>query len=102
MKLDYIGDAAVNANQLDKAICEYSSALSLNPVFLQDVLVKRSKAYIALRLWEDALNDANKVRAFVLRRFHLVDTRSLGDHAQSIVSMGLREEARSFTRGRML
>ena len=101
-KLEHLGDTAMNAQRLDEAISAYSSALSLEPAAPSGLLVKRSKAYVATSLWEKALNDANEVRSFFLLWSDLVDARSLGDHARSIVSMGLREEARSFTPDRAL
>ena len=101
-KLEHLGDTAMNAQRLDEAISAYSSALSLEPAASSRLLVKRSKAYVATSLWEKALNDANEVRSFFLLWSDLVDARSLGDHARSIISMGPREEARSFTRGRTL
>ncbi|KAF8552355.1 hypothetical protein OG21DRAFT_1511593 [Imleria badia] len=61
MRLEYLGDTAVNAQQLREAISDYSSALSLDPAALPGLLIKRSRAYVSLSLWEDALNDANKV-----------------------------------------
>ena len=101
MKLEHLGDTAAIAQRLDEAISMYSSALSLEPAAPSGLLVKRSKVYVAKSSWEKALNDANEVCSFLLW-CDLVDARLLGDHARSIVSMGLREEARSFTRGRTL
>ncbi|KAN0094882.1 hypothetical protein V8E55_003169 [Tylopilus felleus] len=45
----------------DDAISHYSEALHLHPVTPLSFLLKRSKAYVAKGLWEQALNDANKV-----------------------------------------
>jgi len=73
-KLEYLGDASMNAQRLDSAIAEYSAALSLDPPISQNLFIRRSKAYIARGLWKDALNDANKVRFFVSCRFILVDS----------------------------
>ena len=101
-KLEHLGDTAMNAQRLDEAISTYSSALSLEPAAPSGLLVKRSNAYVARSFWEKALNDANEVRSFFLLWYDLVNARSLGDHARSIVSVGLREEARSSTRGRTL
>ena len=101
-KLEHLGDTATTTQRLDEAISVYSSALSLEPAAPSGLLVKRSKAYVATSSWGKALNDANEVHAFFLLWSDLVDSRSLGDRARSIVSMGLREEARSFTRGRTL
>ena len=57
---------AMSARQHDRAILQYSVALSFNPTNSQALLVKRSKARANLGLWEDALNDANQVRRFFL------------------------------------
>jgi len=70
--LEYLGDAAMNAQQLNEAISEYLSALTLDPPTPQGLFIKRSKVYVAQSLWENALNDANKVRCFVSCRFILV------------------------------
>jgi len=43
-KLESLGDAAMNAQQLDEAILEYSAALSLDCPVPQGFLIKRSKA----------------------------------------------------------
>ena len=99
-KLEGLGDTAMNAERHDVAISQYSVALSLNPAAPQGLFIKRSNAYIARGLWQDALNDANKARPFVPCRLVLIDASSLGDHAQSIVPMGLRKEACNFTQGR--
>ena len=61
MKLEHLGDSAMNAQQLNEAISHYSSALSLRPAAPSGLLIKRSKAYVVMGLWEDALSDANKV-----------------------------------------
>lgn len=62
----------MNTQQPDDAISKYSTALSLEPVAPpSNLLIKRSKAYSALSLWEYALNDADKVRSRVPYRFFL-------------------------------
>ena len=66
-KLEHLGDTAMNAQRPEEAISEYSSALSLELAAPSVLLIKRSKAYIAMSSWGDALNDANKVCLFVLR-----------------------------------
>ena len=66
MRLEHLGDTAMNARRHDEAISQYSSALSLEPAAPSGLLVRRSKAYVAIRLWEKALNDANEVCSFVL------------------------------------
>ncbi|KAF8547863.1 hypothetical protein OG21DRAFT_1449832 [Imleria badia] len=62
-KLECLGDAAVDFQHYNAAISEYSAALSLDLAAPQGLLVKRSRAFVASGLWEDALNDANKVIA---------------------------------------
>ncbi|KAF8548112.1 hypothetical protein OG21DRAFT_1607087 [Imleria badia] len=59
-KVEDLGDAATNTCRHDEAISRYSAALTLDPTIPQDLLVKRSKAYAAKGLWQDALNDANE------------------------------------------
>ena len=54
----------MDAQQYDNAITRYSAALSVDPAVPQDVLIKRSKVYMTMGLWEDALDDANQVRHF--------------------------------------
>jgi tetratricopeptide (TPR) repeat protein len=65
-KLEQLGDIAAEAQQHDEAINHYSAALSLNPVILHDVFMKRSKVYMAKRSWEEALDDTNQVHHFCL------------------------------------
>ncbi|KAG9310462.1 hypothetical protein JVU11DRAFT_9605 [Chiua virens] len=60
-KLPSLGGAAASVQRPDDAIAYYSAALSLNPAFPQDILVKRSQAYMVNGLWEDALDDTNQV-----------------------------------------
>ena len=52
------------AQRHDDAIAQYSAALSLNPAVRQDLLIKRSKSYVAKGLWDDALDDTDQVRIF--------------------------------------
>ncbi|KAN0088020.1 hypothetical protein V8E55_006641 [Tylopilus felleus] len=60
-KLENFGDTAMGIEQYDDAISHYSEALLLHPVTHLSFLLKRSKAYVAKGLWEQALNDADKV-----------------------------------------
>ena len=60
-RVEGLGDTAMSAGQHDVAISQYSVALSLNPAAPQGLFIKRSSAYIARGLWQDALNDANEV-----------------------------------------
>ncbi|KAF8546584.1 hypothetical protein OG21DRAFT_1491063 [Imleria badia] len=63
-KFECRGDNAMNVRKYDTAISEYSSALSLDPAASFGLFIKRSKAYVALSLWEEASNDADKVTTF--------------------------------------
>ena len=103
-KLENLGDVAMYTKRHDEAISGYSAALSLVPASQQGLFIKRSEAYVASGLWENALEDADGVRLLLSRRLGLLDAMasSSGDNARSIVSMGLREKTRSFTQGRTL
>ena len=61
-KLEYLGDAALRARRHNEAISEYSLALSLDPTSPQGLFIKRSRACVARGLWENGLQDADKVR----------------------------------------
>ena len=87
-KLEQLGDVAADAQQHNDAILQYSAALSLNLPFPQ-ILVKRSKVYLAMGLWEDALHDANQARNPYFGWAILIDAKSLGS-SPSIISMGPR------------
>ena len=80
-ELEHLGDTAMNTEQYDDAISQYSAALSFNPVVPQGLFVKRSKGYVASGLYEDALNDANKVCICVMCKLVLLMEPLLGDHA---------------------
>ncbi|KAH7905044.1 hypothetical protein BJ138DRAFT_1165467 [Hygrophoropsis aurantiaca] len=60
-KLQICADAAMQAQQYDEAIEQYSSALSFQPPNADVLLIKRSKARTMNGSWEGALEDANKV-----------------------------------------
>ena len=60
-----LGDTAAAAQRYDEAISLYTIALSLKPRSPQDILVKRSKMYMAVGSWTQALADANQVHHFV-------------------------------------
>ena len=98
-KLEHLGDAATDAQRYDKAVSHYSFALSLDSP--SGVLIKRSKAYLGIGSWERALDDANQVRSFSVQ-LYTVYALSPGYRVQSIVAMGLRDEACSITQGRRL
>jgi hypothetical protein len=74
-KLESFGDIAMRTERHDDAILQYSTALSFDSESPPDLLVKRSKAYIAKGLWKDALNDANKVCSVVLCSLHDVNAQ---------------------------
>ena len=61
--LEELGDAALISEKHGEAIARYTSALSFDPANKVDILVKRSRARASEKLWEDALMDANHVRA---------------------------------------
>ena len=67
LKLESLGDAAMSAERHSDAISHYSAALSFDPTVPQGLFIKRSKAYIAMRFWEGALNDADKVRSILVQ-----------------------------------
>ena len=64
-KLEDLGDIAATAQRYDEAISLYTTALSLKPRSPQGILVKRSKMYMTVGSWEQALDDANQVHHFV-------------------------------------
>ena len=65
-RLRRLGDVAVETQRHDDAITRYSVALSLNPAVRKDILIKRSKVYVAKGFWENAIDDTNQVRHFCL------------------------------------
>ena len=69
-KPEDLGDIAAAAQRYDEAVSLYTSALSLKPRSPQGILVKRSKMYMTVGSWEQALDDANQVH-------HLVSGRSI-------------------------
>ena len=99
-KLENLGDTAMGIEQYDDAIFHYSEALLLHPVTPLPFLLKRSKAYMSKGMWEQALNDANKVRPFVSRRLAVTNRPLIGHRAQPTVSMGLRAKACRVTQSR--
>ncbi|KAF8549065.1 hypothetical protein OG21DRAFT_1488841 [Imleria badia] len=60
-ELECLGDAAVDAQRFDDAISRYTTAFSLNLPSPQGILIKRSKAFLAMGSWKQALNDANLI-----------------------------------------
>ncbi|KAG8220715.1 hypothetical protein J3R82DRAFT_3045 [Butyriboletus roseoflavus] len=59
--LESLGDNAIASQSYTEAVVRYSTALSMGPVSREGILIKRSKAYAALHMWDDALKDANEV-----------------------------------------
>ena len=101
MKLERLGDSAADAQQYDKAISCYTSALSLNPTSRQDIVIKRSKAYLITGSWKQALDDAEQVKLLCLIDVNVADPPS-DDRARPIVTTGIRNEACGFTQGNRL
>ncbi|KAG9309644.1 hypothetical protein JVU11DRAFT_10308 [Chiua virens] len=60
VRLEELGDAAIDSQNYDEGVELFSTRLSLHPVDSVEILLKRSKAYILLSLWEEALNDADE------------------------------------------
>ncbi|KAN0101238.1 hypothetical protein V8E55_001222 [Tylopilus felleus] len=60
-KLESCGDTAVSDEQHGGAVSHYPTSLVVKPAMVQNLLIKRSKAYMAKGLCVEALNDANKV-----------------------------------------
>ena len=60
-KLESSGDTTVSDERHGGTVSCYPTSLVLKPVTLQNLLIKRSQAYIAKGLFVEALNDANKV-----------------------------------------
>ena len=56
-----LGDTAMDSNNYDEAIKQYSDALTLDPTNQSDILLKRSKVRAVMGSWEQALVDADKV-----------------------------------------
>ena len=88
-KLESHGDTTISAKQHSGAISHYPP--SLQPTMLRNLLIKRSKAYMAKGLLVEALNDAKKVRCFVSCRLAFVNRSLPGVRAWFTVCMGLRE-----------
>lgn len=60
-KLEHLGDTAMDTQQYGVAISLYSTTLSLHPPFPKDIHIKRSKAFLAIKSWKEALDDATQV-----------------------------------------
>lgn len=88
-KLEHLGDVAADTRRFDDAIIPYSAALSLHPP-VPHVVVKRSKVYLAKRLWEDARRDARLVCPLRIGWLVYINVDLLG-HNASIIFMERRE-----------
>ena len=86
-KLESPGDTTMSAKQHSGAISHYPP--SLKPAMLRNLLIKRSKAYMTKGLLMESLNDAKKVRYFVLWRFAFVNRSLPGVRAWFTVCMRL-------------
>ena len=60
VKLEDLGDSAMNAKNYGKAVSKYTAALLLDPADQQRLLMKRTSAWVGKGAWEDALNDAKE------------------------------------------
>lgn len=69
-RLESLGDAAMKTEDYGEAAKHYSTARSLNPANLFDILLKRSEARTLMGLWKEALNDADEVRFVPPVTFH--------------------------------
>lgn len=49
------------SKEYNEAVHQYTTALDINPPSSSGLYVKRSKARAEIRLWEDALMDAEEV-----------------------------------------
>ena len=77
--LESQGDEAMRSKNYDSAIAEYSAALTITPVALPNLFVKRSETRAALCLWEDALKDADEVRVLAVAVVLLSNSATHGD-----------------------
>ena len=73
------GDTAVGDKRHGSAVFHYPASPVLKPATLQNLLIKRSNAYMAKGLWMEALNDTNKVRCILSQGLALVNKSSPGN-----------------------
>ena len=92
----------MDAQRYDEAIPYYSTALLLDSPSQRGILMKRCKVFVATESWKQAVDDADKVHHFCLVEVNLVDPSSSGNRTRPVLTMGLRDEACSFTKGRRL
>lgn len=89
--LESLGDNAATSKNHTEAIAHYSMVLSMGPVPREGILTKRSKAYAAAHMWDDALKDADEVCP-LLSPFHQLvfnDVVCRGDQLESYFPFGL-------------
>lgn len=60
-RLEKLADVAIDTRKYDEAIERFSAMLLLDPVDRVDILIRRSKVQQSMRLWEEALSDADEV-----------------------------------------
>ena len=72
-KLESSRDTAVSDERHGGAVSHDPTSLVVKPATLQNLLMKRSQAYMAKGLWVEALNDVNKVRCSVSYQLVLVN-----------------------------
>ena len=69
-----LGDIAIDARQLDEAISQYSTALTLNPTTPQALLAQQRKTCAVPGMRGNALNEANEVCHFLVSKCVVVDS----------------------------
>lgn len=92
----------MDSESYDEAVKHFSTILLLDQVDQIDFLIKRGKARASMKLWDDALRDADEVYV----ASHCLSDRSMTERAgyqtRPVMSSGLRDEACSVTRGKTL
>lgn len=73
-KMGRFGDAAMDSQQHNEAIQDYSAALSIHPADTPGFFILRSKICMANSLWEEAIHEAQQVHQFFFTEFIIVDT----------------------------
>lgn len=84
------GDVAMRSGNPNEAILQYSSVLSLNLPNFTGLLVKRSKALAIMKLWEDALWDADDVCIPLCPT--IANSTGTGNQGRLSESVGIREK----------
>jgi hypothetical protein len=88
-QLERFGDSAMESLRHGEAHKYYSAALSIQPAETRGYFIMRSKGRMAKGLWEDALDDANKVSSVVSCKSFHIEAEASGDHTRSIITMGV-------------